>query len=214
MKFFKENNDKCKKFPILPTGYSGIEAYEKGFEIIQPGVCPFYFPSLLIHQLVIEALLGTFPSVSGSWTHIGDNSVVDKGTAELLSVKSGIKVTEKPVHGNVCIGELFDELSDSLLYLIEISMLAGLWLEHREGDSMIIRNKEGIGGTTFLPALIFNLFSSVVDRGMGTVNMGDRGIRNLPVFPQDIGINLLPFFLNGPICYNDGRRCSSSEARC
>ena len=33
---------------------------------------------------------------------------------------------------------------------------------------------------------------------MGTVNMGDRELRNLPVFPQDIGINPLPFFLNAP----------------
>ena len=126
MKFFKENNDKGKEIPTLPTEYSGVEACENGFETIQAGVYPFYFLSLLIHQLVIEPFPGAFPSVSGIWIHIGNNAVAIKGTAELLSIKSGIKVTEEAVHGNVYIGGLLYELSDSLLYLIEISMVPAL----------------------------------------------------------------------------------------
>ena len=99
-----------------------------------------------------------------------------------------------------------DGTEETILYLIESSMVAALWPGHGEGDSLIVRKKESIGGIAFLPVLIFNLFTSGAGRCMGTVNMGDREIRNLLVFPQDIGINLLPFFLNRPfaIMMEDG----------
>lgn len=56
MKFFKEDNDKSKEVPALPTGYGGIESCENSVETIHPSICAFNFPSLLIHFLFIQPI--------------------------------------------------------------------------------------------------------------------------------------------------------------
>ena len=65
MKFFKENNDKSEEIPTFPTGDGGIEAVEYGFETIHPSVCPFDFPSFLIHLLIVQPILFRFPPFLG-----------------------------------------------------------------------------------------------------------------------------------------------------
>lgn len=198
MKFFKENNDKGKEIPTFPTGYGGVEAIKNSFESIHPGVCPLDFPSLLIHLFIIEPILLRFPSVSWIGAYIGNDSVGDEYASEVLPVKAGIKVAEKAVHGDIGVKQLAGNLIYPLVCLVEVGMIPGLGFGHGEGNALIVGKKEGIGRASFLPALIFSLFSSPIYRRMGTVNMGEGQIKPVFITAQNPGIYLLPFLFFTP----------------
>lgn len=198
MKFFKENNDKCKKVPAFPAGDGGVEAVKDSFKTIHPCVCPLDFPSLLIHHLIVEPIFFRFPSVSWIRTYIGHNAMRYERASEFLSVKACIKVAEKTVHSNLRIKQLADNLIDPFLYLIEIGVISGLRLGHCKGNALIVRKKEGIRRTSFLPTLIFSLFSSSIYRRMGTVDMGDGQVKLVFIPAQNPGIYLLPFLFSTP----------------
>lgn len=86
MKLFQENKDKYKELP--PTGYCDVESCWDGFESIHQSICKFDFPSVFVHFIVIDSVLCVFSFVSGIWTHVGHNTIGEKGTSELLSDKS------------------------------------------------------------------------------------------------------------------------------
>ena len=198
MKFFKKNHDKGQEVPALPAGDGGVEAVEDCLEAIKPCVCTLDFPSFLIHLPVIEPFLRAIPSVPGIGTDIGNDAVSVEGVSEFLSVKTGVKVTEKPVHGNIGVGELFHEFPDPFPDLIEVGVVARLGFGHGQGYALIVRQKEGIGGTTFLSALILNLFTSTAGRSVGAGDMGDGKIKLLFIFLQYVGIHGLPLLFYTP----------------
>ena len=198
MKFFKENNDKSKEVPTFPAGDGGIEAVEYGSETIHPGVCPFDFPSLLIHLLVVQPILFRFPSVSRIGTYIGNDSMGYECAPELFPIKACVKVTEKAIHGDPGIKHLADDFIDPLVYLIEFGVIPCLRFGHGERNALVVREKERVGRASFLPSLIFSLFSASIYWRMGTVDMGEGQIEHTFIPAQDSGINLLPFLFPAP----------------
>ncbi|MEY8605942.1 hypothetical protein AALI25_05705 [Muribaculum intestinale] len=198
MKFFKENNDKSEEIPTFPTGDGCIEAVEYGFETIHPSVCPFDFPSFLIHLLIVQPILFRFPSVSWIGTYVRNDSMGYERVSEFFPVKSCIKVTEKTIHGNLRIEQLTDNLIDSFFYLIEVNVIPGLRLGHSKWNPLIVRKKECVGRASFLSTLIFRLFSASIYWRMGTVDMGNGKIELTFIPAQDSGIYLLPFLFFTP----------------
>ena len=198
MKFFKENKDKCEKIPVFPPGDGGIEAVEYSFETIHPGVCPFDFPSFLIHLLIVQPIILRFPSVSWIGTYIGNDSVGYECASEVLPVKACVKVTEKTIHGYIGIKHLAYDFISPLVYLIEVGVIPGLRFGHGEWNALIVREKERVGRASFLSALIFSLFSAAIYWRMGTVNMGDGQIKLTFIPAQNLGIYLLPFLFFTP----------------
>lgn len=198
MKFFKEYNDKGKEVPAFPAGSGGVEAVEYCFETVHSGVCPLDFPSLLIHLLVIQPILLRFSSISWIGTYIGNDAVGYERASEFLPVKTCVKVAEKTVCGNACIKKLADNLIDPPVYLIDVGVIPCLRFRHGEWNALVVRKKERIGGTSFLPSLIFSLFSASIYRRMGTVYVGEGQVKPVFIPAQNPGIDLLPFLFFTP----------------
>ena len=198
MNFFKGNNDKSKEVPTFPAGDGGIEAVEYGFETIHTGVCPFDFPSFLIHLIIVQPIILRILSVSWIGTYIGNDSVGYECASEFLPVKACVKVTEKTIHGDIGIKHLADDFIDPFVYLIEVGVIPGLRLGHGEWNALIVRDKERVGRASFLSALIFSLFSASIYWRMGTVDMGDGQIELTFIPAKDSGINLLLFLFFTP----------------
>lgn len=198
MKFFKENNDKGKEVPTFPTGDGDVETAKYGFETIHPCVCTLDFPSLLIHFLIIQPILFGITAIPRIRTYIRSDAVGNQGSSEFFPVKTCVKITEKSVYGDRCFGELADNLIDPFFYLVEIGVISCLRLRHCKGNALIVRKKEGIGRTSFLPALISSLFSASIYRRMGTVDMGKGQVKPVFIPAQNPGIDLLPFLFSTP----------------
>ena len=198
MNFFKENNDKGKEVPTFPAGDGGIEAVEYGFETIHTGVCPFDFPSFLIHLIIVQPIILRILSVSWIGTYIGNDSVGYECASEFLPVKACVKVTEKTIHGDIGIKHLADDFIDPFVYLIEVGVIPGLRLGHGEWNALIVQEKERVGRTSFLSTLIFSLFSASIYWRMGTVDMGDGQIGVTFIPAKYSGIDLLPFLFFTP----------------
>ena len=133
-----------------------------------------------IHAFVRSIFhLSLYISSSNSHSSFGSPPVLGLGhifgtmrASELLPVKACVKVAEKTVHRDSCIEQLPDNILDVFLYPMEVSVIPGLWLGHGKRYALIVREEEGVGRASFLPPLIFSLFSASIDRCVGTVNMG------------------------------------------
>lgn len=198
MKFFKKNNDKCKVVPAFPAGDGGVKSVEYGFETIHPGVCPLYFPPLLIHLLVIQPILLRVSSVSWIETYIGNDAVGYERASEFPPVKVRVKVAKKAVHGNTRIKKPADNLTGPFVCLVDIAVIPCLRFGHGGRNVPVVRKKERVGRASFLPALIFSLFSASIYRRMGTVDMGEGQVRPVFIPAQNPGMDFLPFLFFTP----------------
>ena len=190
--------NKGKEIPSFPAGNGGVEAGQNRFETIHPCIGSFYFPSFPIHFLIEKPFLCLFPSVSRIRADIGYDSMIIKGSSEFLAIEAGIEIAEKTIHRNVGGLELPDYLIYSVLYIIEVGMIAGLRFGHLQRYSLIVGKEEGICRASLLPALILNLLTATICRSMGPVNMGKRQIKAYLPLVENPGIYSLPFILSTP----------------
>lgn len=198
MKFFKENDYKGKEVPAFPTGDGGVKAVEYGFETVHPCVCPLDFPSLLIHLLIKQPILLRFSSISWIGTYIGNYAVRYERASEFRRVKASVKVAEEAIYGNIRINKLADNLLNSFVYPVDIGVIPCLGFGHGERNSLIVREKERIGCTSFLSALIFSLLSASIYGRMRAVDMGEGQVKLVFVPVQNLGIDFLPFLFLTP----------------
>lgn len=174
------------------------ESCKNGFETIHPSICAFNFPSLLIHFLIIQPILSCLSTVSGVGTYIRNNTVRDKGTSEFFPIKTGIKVTEESVDRYFRIRKLADDFIYPVSNLMEVGMISGLRFRHSKRNALIIRKEKSIGCASFLSSLIFSLFTSAIDRCMGSVNVGYGKVKTTFIPVENAGVYLLPFLLYRP----------------